>query len=253
MSSINRITTFEQTASGPSRIGWKIRRAAIATILRGRGIRFENFFQNDNVAIFPALGVVFNRVKKSGNSTVVAFLDELEARQRSSPVLAQHSTQLIKSRRRPHVATVSTILKLGSFATLTTVRNPYHRAISGFLDKVASGTDDYYQDYPSFGDSSIEAFEHFLSKCQSNAFFGNRHFFPQTELLFQAPANFTKIARLESLATDMSLFLNEIGIPNAAAEELHAPHRVEATEQGKIQNSIGKEHYLSPRSVELID
>ncbi len=42
-----------------------------------REIDFDNFFQNDTVAIFPELGVILNRIKKAGNTSLVAFLDDV--------------------------------------------------------------------------------------------------------------------------------------------------------------------------------
>ena len=136
---------------------------------------------------------------------LVAFFDDLD-RARGSPGPAPCTTKEVKARRRPHLMPFAGIPQVGVFATLA-VRNPYHRAISGFLDKIAGGNDLVYQDYPCYGDSSPRAFESFLRHCAARDFFGNRHFFPQTRLLIQPVARFTQVARLETIETDVDAFL----------------------------------------------
>lgn len=241
-------------ALGSSRLAWKLRRSAISVALAGRDIDYSNFYQNDNVAVFPALGIILNRVKKSGNSSVVAFLDNLErARSVGGVGAAPASVQEVKSLRRLHVLPLSAILRLRGFATLATVRNPYHRTISGFLDKIAGGTNPRYADYPCFGESSVAAFETFLTACRKGDFFGNRHFQPQVRLLFQPASHFTAIARLERLVADMDALLVTRGYPVGTAASLAEPHPLERRDATKIQNSTEKEHYLSESAMRLIE
>lgn len=237
---------------GPSRLGWKVRRTAIKSVLAGRGMNYENLFQNDNAAVYPTLGVLFNRIKKSGNTSVVAFLDDLERARLGQSVGAKTSVEL-KSARRVHMMASGDILKMRSFATLVTVRCPYHRAISGFLDKVAKGTNLRYEGYPFFGQDGPEVFEKFLEECGRRNFFSNRHFYPQSALLFQPVSRYTKIARIESLPSDMAVFLSRIGEDSAAAQALRKPHNLEINEEGKIQNSSEKSHYLTPGVRRLIE
>lgn len=219
-------------------------------MLSGRGIDFDNFFQNDTVAIFPAHGVILNRVKKAGNTSLVAFLDDLD---RGGGAAPRCSTKEVKARRRPHLMPFSAIPRAGSFATLVTVRNPYHRAISGFLDKIAGGTDPMYRDYPCYGDASIAAFESFLLHCAARDFFGNRHFMPQSRLLIQPLAHFSAVARLESLVPDLEAFLTGLGHPPGTAAPLASPHPLEMRDKNKIHGSTKKEHYLTPAALRLIN
>jgi hypothetical protein len=217
-----------------------------------RNIRFGNFFQGESVAVFPGLGVIFNRIKKSGNTSIVAFLDDLEragAGDLQKPVTASE----IKSRRSLRALPFRGIPRLPSFATLTSVRNPYHRAISGFLDKVGSGTNPRYQNYPTFGDRSVSAFEEFLVQCGENQFFRDRHFYPQTELLFQPLENYSQILRLETLVDDMDAFLTRRGFPAGTARALSSPHRLEQAETGKIQHSSKQAHYLTDHAIRIIN
>ena len=238
--------------TGPSRLGWKVRRMAMKGVLSGREVNFENLFQNDNVAVFPRLGVLLNRIKKSGNPKLLAFLDDIERVQSTDATEMETSVEL-KSGRRVHMTALGDILRMRSFSTLVTVRNPYYRAISGFLDKIAKGTNPRYEDYPFFGEDGPEVFESFLDQCGQQNFFGNRHFFPQTALLFQPAERYTKIARVESLPEDMADFMSRIGQDPDAAQALRKPHALEAKEEGKIQNSTEKSHYLTPGARRLIE
>lgn len=235
-----------------SRFGWKLRRVALQVMLHRRNINFENFFQNDNVAVYPQLGVIFNRIKKSGNTSVVAFLDDLE-RNKTGAVREGNNAEEIKSSRRPHVMPISAVFEIRNYSTLTVVRNPYHRAISGFLEKIAKGTNPRYSNLPSYGDSSIEAFERFLDACKSEHFFGNRHFYPQVSLLFQPVDKFTGVARLESIVQDMGAFLAKIGIDSQFASVLEKPHQIEQLQSSKIQNASKKDRYLTPRTRRMIE
>ena len=244
MSATQSARGVERLVEPPSRLGWAVRRRLFQAALSNREINFDNFFQNDTVAVYPALGVILNRVKKSGNTTLVAFFDELD-RARGSLGPAPCTTKEVKACRRPHLMPFARIPQVGVFATLVTVRNPYHRAISGFLDKIAGGNDPVYQDYPCYGDSSPRAFESFLRHCAERDFFGNRHFFPQTRLLIQPVARFTQVARLETLETDVDAFLTRLGHPPRTAAPLASPHPLEMREANKVQGSTEKEYYLT--------
>lgn len=235
----------------PGKLGWRLRRIGFQFALRGHAIDFTTFFQNDTVALFPGLGVILNRVKKSGNSSVVAFLDDLE-RHAQGQTTAPTSLESVKSARRPHLASPGCVWRAGRFATLVTVRNPYTRAVSGYLDKIAHGTNPRYANYPGFGQTSPAAFETFLAAARDRRFFSNRHFYPQTALLFQPAERFTKVARLETLAVDMAAFLARIGHDPAPAARLDRPHALEARVPGKIQNSAAHPHYLTPTARALI-
>ncbi|MDJ1009707.1 MAG: sulfotransferase family 2 domain-containing protein [Paracoccaceae bacterium] len=141
---------------------------------------------------------------------------------------------------------------MSGFATLVCVRNPYHRAISGFLDKIAGGTDPMYHEYPCYGDDSISAFEAFLQHLADHDFFGNRHFMPQTSLLIQPVDRFTRVARLETVVADMDAFLTGLGHPPSVAAPLSKPHPLEMRDKNKIHGSTKKEHYLTPVAAHLI-
>jgi hypothetical protein len=47
-------------------------------LLRKQAYNNKILFSLSTMAIFPTLGLVFNRIKKSGNTSVVTFLHELD-------------------------------------------------------------------------------------------------------------------------------------------------------------------------------
>ena len=226
---------------------WKARRSILRATFQGRDIEYSNFFQNDNVAIFPELGIVFNRIKKSGNTSVVAFLNDIAL----GSAYAQSSE--VKRSRRLHEASFATLLRASTYHSLVVVRNPYRRALSGFLDKVSPGLDKMYSQFPGFGSPSSEGFADFLEYLLLTDYGNNRHFWPQTRLLFQPINGFDYIVRMENMVEDMKKVLVSINIDPQKASVLHKPHELELKEPRKITYSSEKSYLFNKKSISTIE
>lgn len=230
-----------------NRVARKSKRGLAKIAFFGRNIRYENFFQNDNVAIFPKLGLIFNRIKKSGNTSIVATLSEIEGK-------IIDDVGELKSMRTVHAADFHSIVMMRSWKTLVVVRNPYNRSLSGFLEKVASGKsrNGRFDFYPGFGEQSAEAFEQFLEHLKEHDYGKNRHFFRQTDLLFQNLSKYTCVAKLENLAQEIVPLLIDLGCDPIAARKFYSPHDLEKKETGKITNSSKRTSMISPKAKKLI-
>lgn len=179
---------------------------------------------------------------------VSAFLKEL-----STDFKVEAEKKFKKSLLKPKSMKTADLLKLASYYSFAVVRDPYSRALSGFLNKVASGKNSReFGNFAGFGNSTQTGFLEFLTYLDAGALYKDRHFWPQSELLFQPVEHFSYIAKLETLVQDMKTILSEIGHDPAYADVLARPHKVEAG-SSKITSANSKmAHYYSLTSVELV-
>ncbi|SLN38456.1 Sulfotransferase family protein [Roseivivax jejudonensis] len=213
-------------------------------MLSGRGYAPDMLASHSAVAVFPRLGIVFNRIKKSGNTSIAAFLHEVEGH--AVPPTPQALKAELRSIRTLSLAETWAFPRLRSLAV---VREPGARALSGFLHHVAPGTNERHAAAPGYGDRSPEGFAAFLAWLEAGNLDYNAHFRPQTALMFQPPGRFTWILRLERLSEGMRGVLRDIGEDPAAADCLAAPHEMERAQPGKLTGSrAAGADFLSPSS-----
>lgn len=194
-----------------------------AFALRGRGYNFDILFHGNHVAVFPKLKICFNRVKKSGNTTISAFLTDI-----SGDSETESADEFKRALLKPRAMPVKELQRLPSYYSFVVVRDPYSRALSAFLQKVAHGQSLKYAYCAGFGNSTPEGFHAFLTFLVMGGLYRDRHFWPQSDLLYQPIKNYSRVARLENLVTDMRIILTETGQDPALAELLASPHKVEA-------------------------
>jgi hypothetical protein len=106
--------------------------------------------------------------------------------------------------------------------------------LSGFLHRIAPGELEQYHDIPGYGDKSPEGFADFVQFLAAGNLYFDRHFWPQTDLMYQAPDRFDHVMRLETLVCDMRVLLRHIGQDPDLAEKLQKPHRIEQNSKNKI-------------------
>ena len=133
------------------------------------------------VAIFPHLGIAFNRLQKNGSSTVMSFLYFAEYGQHVSSLEAKGSAI--------HLDSLGTrgILALGRRKRIAIVRDPFSRTLSAFLQKFRSPR--FQSRFGSF-DLSPEGFSAFLEFLSAGGLRANSHWSPQTDRLLLAPHHY---------------------------------------------------------------
>lgn len=218
-----------------------------AYLLRGNGYDFDIVFRGSHLAIFPELKLCFNRIKKSGNTTISAFLSEL-----STSFNSESESGFKRTLQKPRSMSLSQLKLMPSYYSLVVVRDPYSRALSAFLQKVAHGRSPQYDYCAGFGIATSEGFLAFMKFLDDGGLYRDRHFWPQANLLYQPLEKYSRVARLEHLVDDMRAVLSDIGQEPALADVLTRPHKVEAG-TSKITSASSKLNmYYTKHSAALV-
>ena len=216
-------------------------------------IRRDNL---DRVVFYPEHNIAFNRIAKSGNSSVILYLDEAirgpsshqdDYKQAKRSAMNSGKSLVEMSRNKQDRAS----LKKASFFTV--VRNPWTRTLSAFLDKIANGPQDKYGSIPGFGDNSKAGFEAFVTFLGGGGLHTNHHWKPQNAALILPASHFKSICRLEHLSTELPNALAESGLTLPSAEQLQQPHRIESNQHSKLTQASSKlSRYYSPTTIKAV-
>ena len=208
------------------------------------------------VVFYPDIKLAYNRIGKSGNSSVVLYLsDALQGKQNETSNYKESKKdaidlgvdliQLSRDWRK--------ILCLHQYSFFTVVRNPWSRTLSAFLDKIADGLNKKYDFVDGFGDNSARGFEAFVSFLAQGGLQTNHHWRPQNEILLLPASRFSHICRLEHLAHDLPLALKSTGLTLPPKDRLQKPHRIESGQQGKVTNASDRlTSYYTPQTARRI-
>lgn len=208
--------------STTSRFARVIGQARNRFLFAGQGYTFRNLNSSDGVAVFPKLGLAFNRIRKSANTSVTAFLTELE---RGVQIESAHDAKVESIR--PYALSWADARRFPQFYSLVVVREPYARVLSAWLNKMEGDAPRGFRHFPGHGLTGPEGFEAFLAFLDQGGLHSKRHWTPQVDLMFQPAERFSRVARLERLADDMAGCLADIGLDPVLAQSLAQPHRLE--------------------------
>ena len=216
-------------------------------------IRRDNL---DRVVFYPEHNIAFNRIAKSGNSSVILYLDEAirgpsshqnDYKQAKRSAMGTGKSLIEMSRTKQD----RSCLKKALFFTV--VRNPWTRTLSAFLDKIANGPQDKYGSIPGFGDNSKAGFEAFVTFLGGGGLHTNHHWKPQNAALILPASHFKSICRLEHLSTELPNALAESGLTLPSAEQLQQPHRIESNQHSKLTQASSKlSRYYSPTTIKAV-
>lgn len=216
-------------------------------------IRRENI---SRVVFYPDYNIAFNRIGKSGNSSVIFYLREAinppksrqETYKEGKRAAMKIGKSLIELSR--HRGELSRLDKISFF---TVVRNPWTRTLSAFLDKIANGPEEKYGSIPGFGKNSREGFAAFVSFLGDGGLHANHHWKPQKDVLLLPASHFRSICRLEHLASELPQALSATGLTLPTSDHLQQPHRIESDDPGKITNASSRlAKYYSPETLDAI-
>jgi Sulfotransferase family len=205
-------------------------RLAVALFSRFSGRSGFNPATARHLVVYPGVGLAYNRIKKSGNSSMLLYLSEaigaapLDASQPYNQAKAAAIAQGLSVRqvvRRP-----LDLLRLRRCLFFTVMRHPEARLLSAFLEKVGSGHSRRYCHAGGFGDASPEGFARFMTYLESGGLRHDAHWWPQVDLLACPPDQFDAIYRLEELDQWLPGLLASRGL-SCEGLDLSRPHRIE--------------------------
>ena len=216
----------------------------------------------DRVVFYPEHKIAFNRIAKSGNSSVLLYLNEAitgisihqdDYKQAKGKAISAGKSLVEMSKSKKGRATLKEI----SFFTV--VRNPWTRTLSAFLDKIANGPRDKYGSIPGFGDTSKAGFETFVAFLDSGGLHANHHWKPQSDALLLPASQFKSICKLEHLSIELPDALAETGLTLPSPLRLQQPHPIECNHLGKTtqvskitQASNKLQRYYSPTTIRTV-
>ncbi len=200
----------------------------------------------DRAHVYPDLRLIYNRVKKSGNSSISLYLNELAVGETVSAGAAMTRTAYrskLKNARlsgkRLEDLSLRELLAARGYYRFTGFRNPYARCLSAFLDKVASAKPRYSQ-FPGAGQQDAVGFSDFVGFLESGGLWANKHFWPQCDLLMAPPDQFDHVGQLGNLREEMERMCAEVGVSLPRSLDLSKPHSLARGYQGKVQGAAGR-------------
>ena len=237
------------------RKAWQVQRALLSLAIERKTfkIRRDNL---DRVVFYPERNIAFNRIAKSGNSSVILYLDEAirgpsshqDDYKQAKRLAMRTGKSLIEMSRSKHDRSC-----LKNIALFTVVRNPWSRTLSAFLDKIANGPQDKYGHIPGFGDNSPTGFAAFISFLANGGLHENHHWKPQSDALLLPASQFQSICRLEHLSEELPRALADTGLNLPSPERLQQPHQIESQQQSKLTQASSKLlRYYRPNTIQAV-
>lgn len=199
------------------------------------------------LAVFPKLGVVYNRIQKNANTTTMLLLDGLET---------GHVRSIPESKGQ-HLLFYRSFLT-GNFSLenaryMVIVRSPYSRALSAFLFKFGFMQHTAMGRYGRSFEMSPAAFRDFLLWLRDGALSRDLHWDLQLRSLALPVEVFTDIIHIERYEAEMRSFLGRTRLGPAGAEtpidfaelrRLGSPHATRAQDK--------REDFFTPETRRLV-
>lgn len=189
------------------------------------------------LAVFPRLGVVYNRIQKNANTTTMLLLDSLETgRLRSIPQSKGQHAMFYK-------AWLSGRFSLRAARYMVVVREPHARALSSFLFKFGVMRGAAQRRYGREFELSPAGFEDFLRWLKDGALSRDLHWDLQLNSLALPVGVFTDIIHTDHYEAEMRALLRRLpavspqalaGLDFAALRKSGSPHATRA--QDKREN-----------------
>lgn len=163
------------------------------------------------LAVFPKLGVVYNRIQKNANTTTMLLLDALETgRVRSIPDSKGQHLLFYK-------AWLTGRFSLAGARYMVVVRSPLSRALSSFLFKFDFFQSTAMRRYGRSFEVSPEGFRDFLLWLKDGALSRDLHWDLQVHSLALPVGVFTDIVHTERYEAEMRAFLGRTRLGPSAA------------------------------------
>jgi hypothetical protein len=197
--------------------------------------------------VYPNLDIHFDRIAKNANTFIYIKLNQLEN---------SYNQPLHRDRARidslsPIDMPIRDLSKFKRFRHLVIARNPFDRALSMFLNKIAPGdTHQRFSIFPGYGDDSSDGFKAFLRGVENESLRkSNYHMWTQIEsLLFRSIHCYTDIIYFENLQSEFSQFLQSLGLQADVVNQTPASLDPKKTTQTRSKRM----HYFDQEAIDLV-
>lgn len=178
------------------------------------------------VAVFPGLGLAYNRIKKNANTSVLLLLRELET---GTPEARAEAKWNVSTLLDIAPADQHQIAKLTYFVV---IRNPYSRVLSAFLDKFRH--EKYRRKHGAFA-LTHAGFADFVAWLDNGGLTRDAHWDLQEKLIALPFEQFDRVIRFETFRDDMIAFLGDQGIsaPDGSLQTLFPADEGKQTDADK--------------------
>lgn len=201
-----------------------------------------------NLVFYPSIGLAYNRIKKSGNSSMLLHLRD--AMEPAPPDADQPYNQAKHAAISAGLSVRQLMRRPGDLWRLrrcwffSVLRDPEARVLSAFLEKVGSGNSLRYSKAAGFGESNPEGFARFVSYLEAGGLYDDAHWWPQVDLLAFPASQFDAIYRLEEIGQWFPALLSSRGLSTEGIDPTR-PHRIEREfgvpgKTGKLKQAASK-------------
>lgn len=178
------------------------------------------------VAVFPGLGLAYNRIKKNANTSVLLLLRELET-----------GTSEARAEAKWNVPTLLDMApadqhQIAGLSFFVVIRNPYSRVLSAFLDKFRHAK--YQRKHGRFA-LTPAGFAQFVAWLDTGGLARDAHWDLQEKLIAVPLGQFDRVIRFETFREDMIAFLDAQGItaPDGSLQTLFPADQGKQTDADK--------------------
>lgn len=230
-----------------TRVGaWTTKYVKTAVALSILAYRFGIFQVNwkawKRVAIYPGLGLAYNRIKKNANTTVVMLLREMETGSVESRKAAKDNSPKVRD------LSFSQILRVRECCFFVVVRNPYSRVLSAFLNRFFSPDENSRRQDLGF-ELTPSGFAAFVEWLKDGGLDKNAHWDLQTKLMFLPLEKYDFVVRFENFKPEMLALLEGRGLsaPTGRLDGLYP------TDTNKKTSSDSRlQEFYTPRLAEIV-
>lgn len=187
---------------------------ALFVIAARFGITDVNWRAWKRVAVYPKLGLAYNRIKKNANTTVVMLLREMETGVVESRKTAKDNSPKIRD------LSIPEILGVRKCFFFVVVRNPYSRVLSAFLNRF---TDEGSRQRHGRFELNPRGFAAFVEWLKDGGLDKNAHWDLQTKLMLLPLEKYDFVVRFENFKPEMLSLLesNALTPPDGRLDGLY--------------------------------
>ncbi|MFU8779885.1 MAG: sulfotransferase family 2 domain-containing protein [Kiritimatiellia bacterium] len=178
----------------------------------------------ESVAVFPELGLAYNRIKKNANTSVMILLRQLAYGVVDSRKEAKRKSKTLLD------LSLAELRSLDPLHLFVVIRNPYSRVLSAFLDKFRD--ESYRRRYGTF-DLTPDGFGQFLVWVERGGLTRNGHWNLQTSRMISSKLEtYDTVIRFERFRDELvdMLRARDIAIPEDCLRELYPSDQTKRTD-----------------------